>query len=281
MQSWYTSRKANLRVDNGRLVINARQDNATELQAVQQGCWDSCGQSCAAQGFLPGTQSLIDCTIACGENRCPAIKFTSSRIRTSNSFSVAPSAQYSTVRIAARIKVSSGEGLWPAFWMLPDSQQSSNCSGCGVYGGWPASGEIDIAELGSDNGTMSLLTGSLHYGGPADYASKVTSSFIRPGVYHTYAVEWSLSEIRFKVNHRIFGRINNTVSGQGWFSTGPGAQASSPFNQPFYIILNMAVGGAYVGNPSVSTISSTLSQGPKQMEVDWVRVWGLHDILPP
>lgn len=142
LQEWYTDRPDNVRTENGELIITAQEEQGSNQQAVQQSCWDDCGQQCAAQGFQTGTADLKNCVVQCGQGRCPAIRFTSGRINTMGKFSVGPSNQYSVIHIAARIKVPTGLGLWPAFWMLPQDPSNARCSGCGVYGPWPAGGGV-------------------------------------------------------------------------------------------------------------------------------------------
>jgi beta-glucanase (GH16 family) len=154
-------------------------------------------------------------------------------------------------RIEARIKLPATNGFVPAFWLLPEDEQ---------YGWWPASGEIDIMEHPTNEvttiyGTIhseayNSFTGSGPRGGTTDIADAETD-------FHLYAIEWTPEKIDFFVDNQNYYTFNNEHTGyQTW-----------PFDHPFYIILNMAVGGAWVGNPTSSTVF------PAIMEVDYVRVY--------
>ncbi len=163
-------------------------------------------------------------------------------------------------KIEARIKLPEGSGLWPAFWMMPENS---------VYGNWPASGEIDIMEARGYQ--PHAVHGTIHYGGNGHKYSG--GEYIFPegqsiSQYHTYAVEWEPNEIRWYVDGELFSTKKN------WDSTTPGQPAKNafpaPFDQEFYIILNLAVGGHYVENtlPEPGDI-------PARMLVDYVRVYEL------
>jgi beta-glucanase (GH16 family) len=154
-------------------------------------------------------------------------------------------------KIEARIKLPSTDGFVPAFWLLPEDEQ---------YGWWPASGEIDIMEHPTNEvttiyGTIhseayNSFTGSGPRGGTIDIADAETA-------FHLYAIEWTPEKIDFYVDNQNYYTFNNEHSGyQTW-----------PFDHPFYVILNMAVGGAWVGNPTGSTVF------PAIMEVDYIRVY--------
>lgn len=175
--------------------------------------------------------------------------YTSARIHTRDRFA------FRYGRIEARIRLPGGQGIWPAFWMLPQDDQ---------YGGWAASGEIDIMEAVNLGGTGGNdVHGTIHYGGewPANVFSGET--YLVPAdataEFHTYAVEWDTSEIRWYVDDVLYSMRNS------WNSTGGAFPA--PFDQHFYILLNVAVGGNFPGNPDGSTFF------PVSMEVDWVRVY--------
>jgi beta-glucanase (GH16 family) len=117
----YTDRQVNVRVQGGHLVIQAQRE-AADSDAAKA----APGAAAAAAAAAP---------------------YTSARIRTCGKFAVRPTAATPTVRIESRIRVPQGLGLWSAFWALPeDPNHYDTCSGCGTYGGWPASGELDIME---------------------------------------------------------------------------------------------------------------------------------------
>ena len=163
--------------------------------------------------------------------------YTSARLLTKSKFST----KYG--KIEARIKLPSGVGTWPAFWML-----GSNIDAVG----WPACGEIDIMEhKGSDE---NRVYGTLHYpgrsGGNADGLTKVVPNVTTE--FHIYAVEWTADIIKISVDGTVFYTYNN--------------KPTTPFNNNFFIILNFAMGGTF-GGPIDPAFNSAV------MEVDYVRVY--------
>jgi beta-glucanase (GH16 family) len=159
-------------------------------------------------------------------------------------------------RIEARIKLPKGQGLWPAFWLL-----GSDFS----HLGWPACGEIDIMEnIGSE---PSKVHGSLH--GPGYSGGHPLSGvFTLPDQtrfgddYHVFAIEWEPRAIRFYVDGTLYETQtpDNVPAGERWV-----------FDHPFYLVLNVAVGGYWPGNPDATT------KFPESMLVDYVRVYRLGD----
>ena len=153
------------------------------------------------------------------------------------------------------MRLPGGQGLWPAFWMLPQDF---------AYGGWAASGEIDILEavnLGvRGNNTVH---GTIHYGGEWPNNVFTGGDYVVPTNattdFHVYAVEWDPTEIRWYVDDVMYSMQNS------WSSTA--APYPAPFDQDFYILLNVAVGGNWPGSPDASTVF------PVSMEVDYVRVY--------
>ena len=171
--------------------------------------------------------------------------YTSARLKTQNLFS------QSYGRFEARIKIPKGQGMWPAFWMLGNDIGAK---------GWPACGEIDIMEnIGREPATVH---GSLH--GPSSVArtSDLTAAFALSAGnladdFHVYAVEWESGTVRFYLdsnNYATFTQSQWPTGGQ-WV-----------FDHPFFIILNVAVGGSWPGAPDTTT------SFPQQMLVDYVRV---------
>jgi beta-glucanase (GH16 family) len=147
-------------------------------------------------------------------------------------------------RIEASIKVPLGTGMWPAFWMIGSDYSTVN---------WPACGEIDIMEhLNSTN----IIYGTMHWNenGATSYGGTTTAD--NTG-YHVYAVEWDANTIKWYVDNNLYltANINENTNGIG------------AFHLPFYIILNLAVGGTFPG-PNVDE-----SQMPESMYVDYVRVY--------
>jgi beta-glucanase (GH16 family) len=154
-------------------------------------------------------------------------------------------------RVEARIRVPGTAGLVPAFWMRPADA---------MYGWWPNSGEIDIMEYpttqgGTIYGTLhaqsySYFTGTTPLGGMVQVPDAATT-------FHTYAIEWSPEQIDFFVDQNKYFTVMNDHSGyQKW-----------PFDQPFYVILNVAVGGGWVGAPPLNSVF------PAMMEIDFIRVY--------
>ncbi len=175
-------------------------------------------------------------------------------------------------RIEVRARLPFGQGTWPAIWMLPSAQ---------AYGGWAASGEIDIMEavnLGVDG--ENRVHGTLHYGSywPANVYSG--AEYVLPGGanpaddFHDYAVEWERGEIRWYVDGDHFA----TQRQDGWYTLyddGSGelivGEGAAPFDESFHLILNLAVGGAWAANVNAGGIDPSVF--PQELVVDHVRVY--------
>ncbi|MFI5163795.1 MAG: family 16 glycosylhydrolase [Bacteroidia bacterium] len=149
-------------------------------------------------------------------------------------------------KVEARIKIPTGKGLWPAFWMLGNNISTVN---------WPTCGEIDIMEhINTDNkdyGTMHWYNaGNASYGGDTALPTGVTQ-------YHIYSVEWDSLAIKWLVDGKQYwiGNIANNINN------------TNAFHKPFFILLNMAIGGQWPGNPDGTTVF------PDTMFVDYVRVY--------
>jgi beta-glucanase (GH16 family) len=173
-------------------------------------------------------------------------QYTSARLNTSGKFSQ----QYG--RFEARIRIPEGQGVWPAFWLLGENIGTA---------GWPACGEIDIMEnIGS---TPDTTYGTTHGPGPGSYPDDGLSGPFDGGVpmgnaFHVYATEWSAASVSFYVDGTLYWTVtpSQLPSGATWV-----------WNQPFFILLNFAVGGSWPGSPNAST------SWPQQMIVDYVRVY--------
>ena len=178
--------------------------------------------------------------------------FTSARIRSLN----LQDFQYG--RIEARMQLPSTPGIWPAFWMLPTNSP---------YGGWAAGGEIDIME--SVN-FADRIYGTLHFGGqfPANtsYGSNISNGTDYSIGFHTFAIEWEPDLIRWFVNGENF----HTASKGFWFSNAAPGNDRAPFDNPFHLLLNVAVGGNFPGDPNGASVF------PQTMVVDYVRVYSLE-----
>ncbi|MDR4888382.1 family 16 glycosylhydrolase [Fredinandcohnia sp. QZ13] len=169
-------------------------------------------------------------------------------------------------RFEIRAKLPEGKGMWPAIWMMPTSNE---------YGGWPVGGEIDIMELlGHDPGK---IYGTIHYGNPhvhsgGNYTLPDNQKFSDD--FHTFSIEWAPGEIKWFVDGNLYATKND------WFSKSNNEVVEypypAPFDQDFHLRLNLAVGGDWPGNPDVTTDWST----PKQMLVDYVRVYSYNGQYP-
>ena len=162
-------------------------------------------------------------------------------------------------RIEMRAKIPTGGGMWPAFWMMPQDD---------VYGGWAASGEIDIME--SANETTSV-GGTIHYGGSYPNNTYSGGSYSLGGAsfaddFHIYAVEWEPDEMRWYVDGVLF----YTRTSAQWYTDAAPDNPQAPFDQDFYIIINAAIGGNYTGCTSPSCITASL---PQQFLIDYIRVY--------
>ncbi len=157
----------------------------------------------------------------------------------------------------ARLKVPEGVGYLPAFWLMATDEN--------IYGQWPRCGEIDIMEVHGSN--TQTTYGTLHYGNPhgQSQASLTLAKGSFSEDFHTYALEWLPGEMRWYVDGQLIHTENNWYSvtvGQGEITY------PAPFDQPFYIILNLAVGGTWVGYPDETTDFDSA-----RYEIDYVRVY--------
>ena len=215
------------------------------------------------QYYLPDNAMIVNGVLELTARRETVgnLNYTSARINTEDRFA------FKYGRIEASIKLPSGQGLWPAFWML--SQDSDYLCG-GEPCIWAAIGEIDIMEAVNLGGTGgNEILGTLHYGGEAP-GNVFTGEIYTPSVdvtedFHTYALEWDADEIRWYFDGLLYAAQNS------WYSTADNGGPGAPFNQPFHILLNLAVGGNLPGSPNGAT------PFPATMEVDWVRVYSGED----
>lgn len=179
------------------------------------------------------------------------ISYTSGRVNTQNKH------DFKYGLFEARVKVPKGQGFLPAFWMMPTDEN--------LYGQWPRCGEIDIMEvLGNQTDTS---YGTIHYGNPHSESQGKhildTGSFAEE--YHTFSAEWEPGKINWYVDGKRIHTEND------WYSVTEGQGEityPAPFDQPFYIILNLAVGGNWPGNPDATTDIDNASYC-----IDYVRVY--------
>lgn len=171
--------------------------------------------------------------------------YTSARLQTKDHFAQAYG------RFEARMKLPAGKGIWPAFWLLGNDIDTAH---------WPACGEIDVLEtIGDPHVMYSTLHGPGYSGGHA-----ISAKFPLPAgdaidsAFHTYAVEWAPDRIRFFFDdHLIVERTPKDLP--------PGTRWA--YDHPYFMLLNLAVGGDWPGNPNEQTVF------PKQLLVDYVRVY--------
>jgi beta-glucanase (GH16 family) len=169
--------------------------------------------------------------------------YTSARILTKGKF------EQKYGRYEARIKLPLGKGLWPAFWMLGANSDTV---------AWPQCGEIDIMEyLGSKpTSIFGTVHGPGYSGGEAISKNYVLTNDRFDNDFHVFGIEWGENYVNYYVDDVLYNQITpKDVKGE-WV-----------FNQPFYIILNMAVGGNFPGSPNSETVF------PQTMQIDYVRVY--------
>lgn len=239
----YTGRERNVEIVNGLLRLKAYPENYTGPQYPQ--------------GWPDGRGNQV------------TQAYTSGKVRTRTR------ADWTYGRFSARMKLPKGQGTWPAFWMLPSDN---------VYGNWASSGEIDIMEavnLGevcpecSGGFGENRTSGALHYGAVwPDNTFKVNHNTLSGGAgtiddYHVYAVEWGEGRINWFVDGEKF----YTLNAEDWFS---GAvektqNANAPFDQNFYLMFNLAVGGGL--SEDNNAMGFDASNFPAEVLIDWVRVY--------
>jgi beta-glucanase (GH16 family) len=202
--------------------------------------------------YLNGSGSLVikaikldpPLTLSCWYGPC---QYTSARLITKGKFDLRSG------RFEARIKIPQGQGIWPAFWLLGNNIDVV---------GWPQCGEIDIMEnIGRE---PSIVHGTAHGPGYSG-GNGIGNSYTLPNNqafaadFHKYVLEWSPAEMKWYVD----GHLYHTVTPQSL-----PAGTTWVFDHPFFIIMNVAVGGGWPGNPDGTTVL------PQTMLVDYVRVYG-------
>lgn len=199
----YTNRPENARVEDGKLIIEARQEPIT----------------------FSGRP------------------YSSARIKTQG----LRAWQYG--RIEARIKLPNGQGIWPAFWMLGENINNA---------GWPNAGEIDILEyIGK---TPHQIYATIHApgysGGNGVGSNLVVDEDSLKNDFHVYALEWEPTELRWYFDDKEYFKVTDQDVPDKWI-----------FDHPFFIIMNVAIGGRWPGYPDSTTVF------PQRMYVDYVRVY--------
>jgi beta-glucanase (GH16 family) len=154
-------------------------------------------------------------------------------------------------RIDIRAKLPKGKGIWPALWLLPQEN---------IFGGWPKSGELDLMELVGHEPNKTY--GTIHYG-PGPGSTQISRGYTLPGTatfndeFHVFSLEWKQDQIKWLVDGNVFSTVNKADFGT----------INYPFNEQFYFIINLAVGGNWPGNPDANTTF------PQWLMVDYIRVY--------
>lgn len=217
---------------------------------IGDGCPSLCGWGNNELQYYRAQNATVSggfLTITAKEEVFGGKAYTSARLRTRNQ------GDWTRGRFEMRARMPVGQGIWPAFWMLPTDN---------VYGTWAASGEIDIMEyLGHQPDRVS---GTIHFGGPAPANQYSSSSYTLPSGtfhddFHVFALEWDECEMRWYVDGAQY------AAKRSWWSDG--GPYPAPFDERFHILLNMAVGGNLPGPPDGTT------QFPQELVVDYVRVY--------
>lgn len=171
------------------------------------------------------------------------LSFTSARLQTKDKV------EFQFGRIDVRAKLPKGQGLWPAIWMLGANIDEV---------GWPACGEIDIMELVGHKPNQ--VVGTAHWGEPGQSSTFQSSTFTQAedfsDGFHVFTLVWELNKMTWYVDERKFHTIERENVNAQW-----------RFNQPFFFVFNIAVGGRYPGNPDETTVF------PQTMEMDYIRVF--------
>ena len=181
--------------------------------------------------------------------------YTSGKVNSQNK------ADFQYGKVVASAKTPQGKGLWPAIWMMPQDED--------FYGQWPKCGEIDIMEVLGDDVSKAYQT--IHYGAPhAEQQGIYTiNNVLKDGTFaskfHEYSVEWEPGEMRFFIDNIKILTVND------WFSAVEGEDDKpypAPFNQPFFVQMNLAVGGNWPGDPDENTDFDNA-----EFAIDYVRVY--------
>ncbi len=201
--------------------------------------WYSTDNHEVANGFL---------TITAREESRSGRSYTSTRIRTINK------GEWTFGRFEMRAKLPIGQGIWPAFWMLPTDNS--------IYGTWAASGEIDIMEMVGHQ--PATTHGTIHFG--AEWPNNrftTNSTSLNSGTFnddfHIFALEWESDAIRWYLDNELYATLTS-------WSTTSGAYPA-PFNIDFHLLLNLAVGGDWPGTPDSTTVF------PQEYVIDYIRVY--------
>lgn len=162
----------------------------------------------------------------------------------------------------AKMKTPAIEGMWPAFWMLP--QPTDTTSTRNEYGGWASNGEIDIME--AKGRLKNVIDNTLHYGGgwPNNRHSGISYTMETDTEnWHVYAIDWQENGMTWYID----GKVSHSMKSSDWYTVSSD-KSGAPFDVPFYLLFDLAVGGNYDGGRRPAADFTTAS-----MYVDYVRVY--------
>jgi beta-glucanase (GH16 family) len=189
-----------------------------------------------ANSFLDGAGHLVIRAIKTDGG------YTSARLKTQGLYSVAYG------RVAARLKLPKGQGIWPAFWMLGEDIKTA---------GWPACGEIDVMEfIGKTPDSVYVTVHGPGYSGAKGISKSVPLA--GPDGFHVYGIEWAPESLTFLLDDQPVRTLTpgDLPAGTKWV-----------YDHPHFLLLNLAVGGGWPGSPDATTVF------PQDYVIDWVRVW--------
>ncbi|WP_017672271.1 glycoside hydrolase family 16 protein [Blastomonas sp. AAP53] len=246
-QQCYTYRAENIRVEDGKLHLLAKKERFTGPDRPPE--------------------------IASTPNPQTTQPYTSGKVRTRGL------AAWRYGRVEFRAKVPRGQGTWPAVWMMPADD---------AYGGWPLSGEIDILEAANLGATCKDCTGdvgenrtssALHFGDSPPRNTHIMQRVALPDDalpsddFHVWTLEWAQGLMRFYLDGRMYWE----VTPDKWFTTSEKARgnAVAPFDQPFYLMANLAIGGRMAEDNNDKGVATNVV--PAGFEIDWVRVYQCKD----
>ncbi|MEO0560294.1 MAG: glycoside hydrolase family 16 protein, partial [Bacteroidota bacterium] len=202
------------------------------------------------QTYTRANATVSDGTLKITAREEAADTYTSARLRTLGK------GDWTYGRFEVKARLPEGQGMWPAIWLLFSND---------TYGGWAASGEIDIMEAVGNK--PDEVFGTLHHGGPFPENVFTGEEFkLFSGTFgddfFVFTTEWEEGEIRWYINNVLY----QTQTSDDWSTTGS-TNPAAPFDHDFHMILNVAVGGNLPGSPDETTAF------PQTMEVDYVRVY--------
>ncbi len=227
--------------------LGASVNSANWTFETGDGCPNNCGWgNNELEYYRPENGWVADSvlTIEARKENYGTRNYTSARMISRNKFSF----QYGRVDIRALLPL--GQGIWPALWTLGNN--------IGTVG-WPQCGEVDIMEMVGGSGHENTVYGTAHWDNNNSHAQYGTAKTLASGTYadeyHVFSIVWDETSIKWYVNNVQFNEIDITPA------------EMSEFHQPYFFVMNVAVGGTWPGNPNSFTVF------PQQMKIDYIRVF--------